>query len=682
MEYSEEELLKALRLADKRGNSAAVEEFTSLIMAQRKAAMSREETLSNAQDLPPYDEQGNYIPEAPRPEQPSPSMMENLQGVGETALTLGTGLTSGAVAGAAGFGKGLYDVVSSGQYGTPEGAQAVQAKTEEYMQKGTYAPKTERGQEFVGNVGEIAQQALPLTGLGSMVAAGVPSANVLGSQIIASKRGTSPIKPLQDRSIAQSQALLEQGGGGLTGYQTGVAGNFRNLVENIGEIGLVSRGYFKNLREKNSEFIGQQMRALINGTDESLVTTKGEIGKATFNIIKDAKQVAGQQLGKDLDGIKTQYGTVEVNVAPIVAKLQSYLNANKSEFGSKLDKATLDEVNSVIERVKGVAPPSPEGSSRLSSNALEAKPASSYKAPVASILDFQKKINREVDALGDFNSPAYNSVASRELAEVNSLIKDSMINQFNRSGLKELSTEYQAANSTYSSIVKSLFPTNTENLLKGASKKQNYKAIGRLLLSASDADQVKSFMNSIDTAYSTLKSAGKSKGVLKPKEFKAMVRQSYLENLFGGATQKSGALYNTKFIKLYDSLQNPTTRANVKATLGKDFPQYVALTRALKDSSVQQKGGAMSLVLRNQEVGGLLGVSVNAAMRATAAILTPVVLSRFVSSPKAVNKLLKLKSVDLTVPKAQDKTLAIINQAIESIDDEDSRGEVRKIVNP
>ena len=88
----------------------------------------------------------------------------------------------------------------------------------------------------------------------------------------------------------------------------------------------------------------------------------------------------------------------------------------------------------------------------------------------------------------------------------------------------------------------------------------------------------------------------------------------------------------------------------------------------------------MSLVIRNQELGGVVGASVNTVMRATAAILTPVVLSRFVSSPKAINKLLKLKTVDLRTPKAQDRALVIINEAIEAIEDPDTREEVRNEV--
>lgn len=680
-EYSESELLRAIKLADERGNVSVVNELAGRLISLRKTNMSREEKLKNAPDMPPYDPTtGEYIPPT-YPEQPvdDSNWWDKTKGAVEAATTLGTGMTTGAVSGAVGFGKGLFDAVREGTYGTPQGAKDIQNTTQQFMENLTYTPRTEKGQEYVGEVGELAEYLTPLTGQGQLVANAMPTAKY-GLSHLTTRTPDSVPKVAGDRSIAQSQALLEMGGGGLTAYQTGASGTIRNFLESIGEIGLVSRGYFKNLRTKNSEYIASQIKQLINGVDDSLVTTKGEIGKQVFGIINQGKKAAGELLDKDLSAIKAEFGSQQVNVAPVANVLKAYLSSNKTELGYNLDPSTIQVVNSVISRIEGLAPPKPKGLAAFTSQSKNVTPPSSLKASVEAIIDMEKKIGREIDAKGEFGSPSYNSVASRELAQVSKIIKEQILKQYEKEGFPELAEQYKAANSTYSTIVKSLFPSNTENMLKAASKKQNFKSIGNLLINATDVDQINSFMNSIDTAYSTLVKAGKGKGVMKPEEFKAMARQSYLQNLFESSPKDPNELFNSKFIKIYDSLQNPTNRASVKAVLGKDFNTYNALMKALKDASVEQKSSAMSLVIRNQELGGVLGAGLNSVVRSTAALLTPVVLSRFVSSPKAVNNLLKLKNVDLTTPKAKDRALVLINQAIESIEDAEAREEVRKAI--
>jgi len=87
------------------------------------------------------------------------SLGETLQGVGEAALTLGTGATSGAL----GFGAGtLTGIVGelTGRLKPGEGLEEAQA----LASKLTFAPSSEAGQEIVGDIGQ-ALGALPPVGL-------------------------------------------------------------------------------------------------------------------------------------------------------------------------------------------------------------------------------------------------------------------------------------------------------------------------------------------------------------------------------------------------------------------------------------------------------------------------------------------------------------------------------------
>jgi len=84
-------------------------------------------------------------------------------GLGEAALTLGTGATTGSAAWIGGVLKGLAENIRSGKYGTEEGAQLVEKTAADLMQQFTYTPRTEAGQEYVETAAKVME---PLAAMG------------------------------------------------------------------------------------------------------------------------------------------------------------------------------------------------------------------------------------------------------------------------------------------------------------------------------------------------------------------------------------------------------------------------------------------------------------------------------------------------------------------------------------
>ncbi len=78
------------------------------------------------------------------------NFLDELLGLGEAGLTLGTG----AVAGAVGMPYGLYKGITGGGYGTQAGVQQAQREAEAFMQRNTYQPRTEAGQGLVESLGQ------------------------------------------------------------------------------------------------------------------------------------------------------------------------------------------------------------------------------------------------------------------------------------------------------------------------------------------------------------------------------------------------------------------------------------------------------------------------------------------------------------------------------------------------
>jgi len=95
-----------------------------------------------------------------RPPQ-EPSIGQQLIGAGETALTLGTGATTGMLGTIAGTGVGLAQQILSGQFGTPEAANAVEQAAAKGAQALTYQPRTQAGQKQVQAVGQVLSNVLP-----------------------------------------------------------------------------------------------------------------------------------------------------------------------------------------------------------------------------------------------------------------------------------------------------------------------------------------------------------------------------------------------------------------------------------------------------------------------------------------------------------------------------------------
>tara|TARA_R110000744_G_C19371646_1_gene562796 strand:- start:27023 stop:28978 length:1956 start_codon:yes stop_codon:yes gene_type:complete len=97
-----------------------------------------------------------------RVQPPETSIGDEIIGAGETALTLGTGATGGALGMMGGTLKGIAEEMLAGNFGTAEAAKRIEQQAMEGAQAFTYSPRTQAGQEQVQAVGEVAQHLPPI----------------------------------------------------------------------------------------------------------------------------------------------------------------------------------------------------------------------------------------------------------------------------------------------------------------------------------------------------------------------------------------------------------------------------------------------------------------------------------------------------------------------------------------
>jgi hypothetical protein len=190
-------------------------EFETVAKAYQMARDQAQRVMSNEQpklsdQIPNVDPRtGAPVPveETLPTTQAERGMGERIAGAAEAGLSLATGAVGGTVGMIGGTAKGLVDSVRSGTYGTQQGVAQVEQAAAEGMQALTYAPRTEAGREYVGEVGEVLAETVPLTGLTAEMAVLGKSAGLAGQ---AARTRAQAIPASIERIRAASPAIAER----------------------------------------------------------------------------------------------------------------------------------------------------------------------------------------------------------------------------------------------------------------------------------------------------------------------------------------------------------------------------------------------------------------------------------------------------------------------------------------
>lgn len=670
--YSFEEIRNALRKAYTAGDVDAAQYFADYLDSQFRDNQTRK-------DIPEIDfTTGDVIQEQPQAE-PEPSFTDRALGVGEAALTLGTGATTGAAGAVAGGVSGIYDEVKSGEFGTREAADRIQNRFMAGAEGLTYNPKTDVGQDYVKNVDEtLGPATAPFLGLSQLQSVG---SSTRGG---AFRRSGDDSKVSADLARArQSQRFLSKEGGNLPPAGTGQMGAMRNLIESIGEVGTLSRNISEKRNKVNADIISRSLQTLIDKAPENISKDTGGIGEFTFNIIQEGKKAASDIYGRNLDNIKQDYGNLRVKTNPVAKDLKNFLKNNKRETGSLLDATTIRVVNNAIDALEDK--PKPQKGLRAFTGSKPERVPDTTRT-VNDLIDYQKSFNSEIDNIGTFGAAGFNGRASRELAQVSNLVRKGLEREYSNTS-PELANLYKSNNQQYTSTLNALTPKITANAIKNASEKSEFMPLGRLLVETKDPQKINSVMKSIDEAFANLKKSGEdiSKlGVKSPEEVKTAVRSSYLNNIFGKASNDPDELFSKTLSNMYDDLGKANEAARIKAIMGDDYSTYKKFLGTIKDAAERPEGSFLGLSIRSREM--TTGIAATTAMFSggfaagtpgiigTAALVfgTPVVLSKIASRPKAIDKLLKLDRVDLTDPTLKPQVVTVmLNNVLSALGEED-----------
>tara|TARA_R110002012_G_scaffold103010_3_gene242783 strand:- start:210 stop:2177 length:1968 start_codon:yes stop_codon:yes gene_type:complete len=441
-------------------------------------------------------------------------------------------------------------------------------------------------------------------------------------------------------SLRRTQAFLSEGGGTLLPSQTGRASKTREIGETIGAVGLLSRRRIDDIAKTNKNIIVKEIEKQIDGINPNLIRNSSEeLGDEMINIIKEGKKLNQISYDVGLTRIANDYGNINVPIDNIVNTMDNFVIEASKDGINTLSKESLK----VIEKTKN----------NLIGSQLSLSKAKNQFLPYSSVnklIAFQKEINKDVSAAGNFNSPTYNSSVERELTRFSKKLQDSIDSSLNIAN-KDLAKDYRSINKAYGETLGNLLPKINKGIVTQADN-GNYHRMGNLLLANNDVSKISAMMKSIDTSFELAKKQKLSMNtsVQSAEEAKQMIRQSYIKNFFG---ETSGDFDPQKYFSKFTQIdKKPNEIAKLKAILGKDgYNNFKKLANAAEESTKQPGQDMFSLAVRSRETSSALQISGSIVTGGTVGIIpafaifaVPEVIGRIAVNKRAVNKLLALNS--------------------------------------
>lgn len=206
-----------------------VKAFNDRLMNPEQQAALLKDVQSGAFKVPqgmslniPGTSAGSGIPDSgvgltgPVADAPAPTLAQRAVGTGEAALTALTGMAGGTVGTAAGTVRGMARQILSGEFGTPQAADAVEKEAADMAASLTYHPRTEQGQNQAEVLGSVMQQVLPvmpLTGeLGMAARSAAPVRAAVGdasqaARAVASERVAAPVSEASRAAVDRIKQL-------------------------------------------------------------------------------------------------------------------------------------------------------------------------------------------------------------------------------------------------------------------------------------------------------------------------------------------------------------------------------------------------------------------------------------------------------------------------------------------
>lgn len=285
--------------------------------------------LSASPTTIPEFQDGQIVPEQPGiiQQPPEPTLGQQAVGAGETALALGTGATTGQLGMIGGTLKGLAEQLLSGQFGTQQAADAVEAAAMKGAEAGTFAPRTEQGQQMTQAVGET---AAPLVALAPFTAElGTIAQGARAAAPVARAAGARVAAPIQQGAQRITEAIRPA----TADVQTGAAGARSGGAAAV-EAGALRQAKAEELPVPIKLTEGQKTRDFSQQRFEREAAKDADLGEPIRERFADQNMKLQQNLDAFIDSTGAEAGDLRSVGQSVDKALRGRLARDKAEVRS------------------------------------------------------------------------------------------------------------------------------------------------------------------------------------------------------------------------------------------------------------------------------------------------------------------------------------------------------------
>lgn len=462
-------------------------------------------------------------------------------------------------------------------------------------------------------------------------------------------------------SLAASQAILEARGATLTPFQA--TGKY-SMAQRIADVGIFSQEVGKRNYDAVNQAVSDSFEEVINRVSRDEASPQ-IIGQAVFDTIDAGRKASFQIYDEGMGRIQAQVGTTPVSTLGFRQTLTRFKNqaaiAGKKSGVSGYDKSTLRFMERVVQDLGKMSP------------TMTAK----------DLIDYEKKLMREMSKFSDVKSKAYNSNAARDLAELSNKIRLAVSRELGRID-PTIAKEYSSIKRGYAQAIEGVLPKNLDTFISKA-KQGDYGRLGEIASTTGSADQLQRLMTSLSSSHAQIAKAGGELPVESLDVIKDKIRAGFLRNQLSdiGASE---AFDIKKFSTHAARFNRPKEAARLSIIMGEKTPQVRQLFNLMAEASQKPSSNIGELMLRTKEFQAAAAFTGAAAggplvqAGAAAILLTPVFLSKVAYNPKVVNKLIAFQNKEFTSQQAMMSAAAVLlNDAWKSLREEE-QAEIRNYV--
>ena len=378
-----------------------------------------------------------------------------------------------------------------------------------------------------------------------------------------------------EESIRASQALLADKDATLTPFQA-TPGQEKALTQRVADTGILSQGIGQRNYDRVNEVVQEYFDELLIGVGREGIQPS-VLGEELYGVINAGRKAAFEAYDQGMDAVISVVGKSRLSTDGFKRQVERFIKSGQRGGAKRgfnmLEEDTQKFARSVIEdldRMKNMS--------------------------ASTLIDYEKKLMKEMNKFSELGGNSYNSEAARELAQLSDLIRTAVQRELQRIN-PTAAAEYAAVKRAYGETIEGILPTNLKNIVANA-KQGEYAALGQIAASSGSLDKLNSMMKSIKTSHAEIIKAGGTPPIPLDEAIEKL-QEGYLKQLMPDLGTEAFDIQSYK--KLAARFERGRDAEKLKLVFGNKEPKIRQLFNLMSEASQFPNSNIGELMLRSKE---------------------------------------------------------------------------------